>query len=238
MGLIRTAQWDGEGRPENLSSLVDMVLGYDNCGSGGIDACGTANSNEPGNQLGAIDFRWTLPTEHTMSVYLQFMGEDDAGYMPSRKIHLFGFTSEVVVWIIPIKYYVEYSDTTTNFGAIYNVTYNHSIYHTGYRYHGRSIGSSYDNDTESFVLGTIFSIATDKQLSLQLSNVDLNVDDRGIHTINENNKKISLLSALYRQKMQYGQLDVFFNQFSDIIDQNLRQDRETRLGASWKMHFN
>ncbi len=238
IGLRRTAQWGGEGRIESFGSLIDMALGRDNCGSGGIDACGTANSNEPGNQLGAIDFRWRLPTEHPMSVYFQMMGEDEAGYLPSRKSHLVGFTSDFTAWEIPFKYFAEYSDTAANFGEFYNTTYNHSIYQTGYRYHGRSIASTYDNDTKSFVIGTILSLSTDRQLFVQLSDIDMNVDNAGKHTINTSSVNFTLISALYRQNLKYGQLDLYLNQYSDIIDENKRQENETRLGTTWKMTFN
>jgi len=238
IGLRRTAQWGGDGRPESLSSLVDLFLGRDNCGDSGIDDCGISNSNEPGNQLAAIDVRWRLPTEKNMSLYFQLMGEDEAGYFPGKKTYLFGFTSDFMAGKIPVKYYVEYSDTSTSFGSLYNVTYNHSIYQTGYRYQGRSIGSTYDNDTESFVIGATIPITLEKNLVVQLSNIDMNVDDAGKHSITTNNKNFTLISAIYKQKIQYGQLELFLKQYSDIIDQNLRQDNETRLGATWKMTFN
>jgi len=232
IGLRRTGQWAGEGRPGNLSSLVNMFLGKDNCDNPSCKA------DEPGNQLGAVDFRWRLPIEHPMSVYLQIMGEDEAGYMPSRKTHLFGLSSSFEAWEYPVKYYIEYSDTTTNYGDMHNTTYNHSIYQTGYRYFGRSLASTYDNDSESLVIGGTMLLDKNKKLFLQLSDINLNVDDAGKHTISSQNINATMLSTTYRQIMKYGQLDVFLNQYSDIIDENLKQDNETRLGASWKMTFN
>ena len=237
IGLRRTAQWGGNGRPESLSNLVNLFLGKDNCGSAGIDECGTGNSNEPGNQLGAIDLKWRLPIEFPMSVYVTFMGEDEAGYLPSRKAHLFGFSSEFNVADTMVKYYVEYSDTTGNFGEFNNIIYNHSIYQTGYRYNSRVMGSTYDSDSESIVLGGVLSVSADKKVSVKLSNTNLNVDDTGYQSINSRNRKFTLASANYKQLFSYGQLELFLNQYSDIIDENLRQDNETRLGASWKMNF-
>jgi len=60
IGLSRTAQWGGEGRPEDLDSFFDLLLGRDNRGSDGITA-----ANEPGNQLGGIDWRWRAPLGRT-----------------------------------------------------------------------------------------------------------------------------------------------------------------------------
>jgi len=237
IGLRRTAQWGGEGRPTDFSSLVDMFLGKDNCDN---PAC---REDEPGNQLGAIDLRWRLSTEHPMVIYAQIMGEDEAGYMPSRSTHQLGFTSDYIVWDIPIKYYVEYSDTSLNFGEFYNSAYNHGIYRSGYRYFGNTIGSTYDNDTESFIFGAIFLLAKDKKLSVQVSDIDMNVDaidgnGAGNHSIANGYKSFTTLSVLYRQQIKFGQLEFFLNQYSDIIDVHLRQENETRLGASWKMTFN
>jgi len=233
IGLRRTAQWGGEGRPHDFTSLINLALGRG-------DNCFTANcvDDEPGNQLATVDFRWRLPFDYPMAMYFQLMGEDEASYFPSKKTYLFGFSSYFSLWQTPIKYYVEYSDTSTNSGAQFNVTYNHHLYQTGYRYYGRSLGSTYDNDTESFVIGTIFSLSPEQKVFIQISNTDMNMDDRGRHTISRSNVDFNQVSALYRQQMKYGQLELYLNQFSEIIDENLRQDNETRIGASWKMTFN
>jgi len=82
----------------------------DNCWS---DEC---RVNEPWNRLGTIEIKWQLPTELSMLRYATLMGEDEAGYMPHRKVHLFGFSSEFDVADKVIKYYVEYSNTTVDFG--------------------------------------------------------------------------------------------------------------------------
>ena len=119
--MRRTAQWGGEGRPESFNSLINLVLASaDNCYT---ESCKKRESN----QLAAVDFRWRLPTEHPMSIYVQVMGEDEAGYLPSKKTHLAGFSSDFIAWDIPVKYYIEYSDTTTNFSGEFNVTYNHCL---------------------------------------------------------------------------------------------------------------
>ena len=56
VGLSRTAQWGGQGRPTNLKSFTNLLLGRDNVGQG-QDASITID-NEPGNQLAGIDLKW------------------------------------------------------------------------------------------------------------------------------------------------------------------------------------
>ena len=54
IGLSRTAQWCGDGRPCDLETFKILLLGKDNRGD-----AGTTLANEPGNQLAGFDFRWS-----------------------------------------------------------------------------------------------------------------------------------------------------------------------------------
>jgi hypothetical protein len=53
IGLSRTAQWCGSGRPCDFSTFFDLLVGRDNVGDSGITP-----ENEPGNQLAGVDIRW------------------------------------------------------------------------------------------------------------------------------------------------------------------------------------
>jgi len=237
IGLRRTAQWGGAGRPESLSSFIDMFFGRDNCGDDGIDACGTNNSNEPGNQLAAVDVRWRLPFEIPITIYAQIMGEDEAGYLPSKKTHQLGMTLNVVTWQLPVQYFIEYSDTTTNNGGQYNVTYNHSLYRSGYRYFNRPMGISADTDSKVVSLGANFRLDNTKQLNLVLRDLNINIDNNGAQSINNQSVDSLNMSVQYQQQTKYGKINLYLDQYSDIIDQYNRQDNETRLGASWHTIF-
>ena len=70
IGLTRTAQWCGDGRPCDFSTFVDLLLGNDNQGVN-ID-----REDEPGNQLAGIDIRWSLPKQIPIALYMQWIGED------------------------------------------------------------------------------------------------------------------------------------------------------------------
>ncbi|RMG99313.1 MAG: capsule assembly Wzi family protein, partial [Chloroflexi bacterium] len=87
VGLSRTAQWGGNGRPENFTSLVNLILGRDNRGDSGINV-----NNEPGNQLGGVDWRLhtRLISSLDLAFYGQIVGEDEANGLPSRPIGLAG----------------------------------------------------------------------------------------------------------------------------------------------------
>ncbi len=147
VGLSRTAQWGGEGRPESLDSLLDLILGRDNVGDGGVNV-----DNEPGNQLGGIDIRWRSPVgDLPYALYLEWIGEDEAGGLPSRFLGLGGGE----VWgPAPwgdghYRLRIEAADTATEFyksQTRYNTAYEHGAYQSGYRYRGASLGHVMDND--------------------------------------------------------------------------------------------
>ncbi len=147
IGLSRTAQWCGDGRPCDFDTFVDLLLGKDNRGDSG-----TTIENEPGNQLAGIDIRWALSSLRLpIAVYSQFIGEDEAGGFPSRyigQVGIEGTGSYRDKW--SYRWYAEASATTCNFYESlegFNCAYNHGIYQTGYRYRGRAVGHGADNDS-------------------------------------------------------------------------------------------
>ena len=75
IGVSRTAQWCGDGRPCSFDTFKDLLLGKDNIGD-----AGTTRENEPGNQMAGIDARWTnMLAGVPISLYGQLIGEDEAG---------------------------------------------------------------------------------------------------------------------------------------------------------------
>jgi len=155
IGLSRTAQWGGEGRPENLRSLGRLLLGQDNRGDD------VTVNEEPGNQLAGYDLRWAFSVfERPLAAYFQLIGEDEAGLLPSRFIGQLGFET----WgVLPdnlgdYRLTVEYADTAVNFfegDPLFNTAYAHSIYQSGYRYYGRSLGHGLDRDARQLSVGMI-----------------------------------------------------------------------------------
>lgn len=155
IGLSRTAQWCGEGRPCDLGTFADLFAGRDNRGDDGIEV-----ASEPGNQLAGIDFRWSLARwRFPVAVYGQFIGEDEAGGFPSRFLaqlggEASGSWSDRWSW----RWFGEVAETSCGFydsGGVFNCAYNHGIYLDGYRYYGRSIGHGADNDARVASVGLL-----------------------------------------------------------------------------------
>lgn len=235
IGLRRTAQWGGEGRPEDASTLLDMLIGLDNCDEGELDC--SDPSTEPGNQLAGIDFSWRIPTEAKLgSIYGQLVGEDEAGYAPSRKFYQLGYKNNFYSGDFAVLGYIEYSDTENEHRP--NLTYNHSIYQTGYRTEGRSIGSTYDNDTQSISLGILASHKNGHRYKIRYATVDMNSDGvDGNHSISSDAIKFRQLELQY----QYPIGDSVIGFEIDIRDQTIDsfgyQKERYNVGLSWEMTF-
>ncbi len=202
IGLTRTAQWGGEGRPESLSNLKNLILGNDNVGDDGIELDG---SNEPGNQLGGIDLRWTTRiAEQTVTFYGQLIGEDEAGGFPSRKIGLFGIETPITVNVSQGRLFLEASDTTMDFldDRFANSAYNHSVYQSGYRYRGNALGASTDNDSRLLTLGGFHEIGSANSLTWKAQYASLNRDGTpGNNTVASSHEQTAILSAKLERKL-------------------------------------
>lgn len=174
IGLSRTAQWCGEGRPCDLETFLDLLVGRDNRGDDGIDG-----DNEPGNQLAGFDIRWsTRLLGIPLAVYGQFIGEDEAGGLPSRYLGQFGIEG-TGIWRDRWSYrwFGEFAGTACQFYESrkrYNCAYNHSIYETGYRYRGRSVGHSIENDAEIVTIGLILQNEEETEWAATLRVGELN----------------------------------------------------------------
>jgi hypothetical protein len=181
LGFSRTAMWGGDGRPGDLDTFLNLLLGKDNRGDAGIEE---NKSNEPGNQLAGIDWRWGYGYGGiTGAFYGQLIGEDEAGGMPSRHIGMTGAEIQTAAWETQLRFSFETLNTTVYFyesdKKASNVAYEHqAIYASGYRYYGRPIGSSTDNDTEAYILRTQIYFRDGDHLNVSLGKFRFNKDGR------------------------------------------------------------
>lgn len=174
IGLSRTAQWCGEGRPCDFDAFVDLLAGKDNLGDDGI-----STGNEPGNQLAGVDVRWSLARFRLpVALYGQFIGEDEAGGFPSRYLAQLGMEGSGLWgnrW--SYRWFGEIADTSCGFyesDTNFNCAYNHGIYRDGYRYRGRVIGHGADNDGRLLSAGLMLIDDTNVRWSILARYGELN----------------------------------------------------------------
>jgi len=158
IGLSRTAQLCGEDRPCDFSTWKDMLIGNDNPG---FDA---TPESEPGNQMGGFDLRWNSPIgSWPYAIYSQFIGEDESGYTPAKFLAQFGIeTWKPLAGGGLVQGFVEYADTSCSAvsgkGPYFDCSYTQGLFNIeGYRYHGRVIGHTTDQDSRSGAIGATYT---------------------------------------------------------------------------------
>ena len=145
LGASRILQWGGEGRPESWDSLWNAIKGNDNFNDG---------DDDKSNQIAGFDGRLNLQPllDVPVSLYGQYVGEDEAGLLPSKKMYLAGADFSSSYKNMPYQLYAEWADTRTN-GDAKGISYSHYIYQDGYYQHGFPLGHAMGGDGEMISVG-------------------------------------------------------------------------------------
>jgi len=182
-GLTRTAQFCGGERPCDWDTFTDMLFGRDNNDEGGDP------SQEPGNQLAGYDLRMRSPWKALpVAFYTQWIGEDEAGGLPSKYIGQAGLEFWGASPLGGYRLRAEYTDTAASFNtgtSEFNLAYRHHLYPQGYTYRGRIIGHSLDNDSQLFSVAGLLTRTNGDVLSVAIRHAKVNRDGTGSHAISE-----------------------------------------------------
>tara|TARA_Y100001934_G_C12329377_1_gene764255 strand:- start:330 stop:2051 length:1722 start_codon:yes stop_codon:yes gene_type:complete len=193
IGLSRTIQWGGQGRPNGVDTFLDALLSQDNVTPGSVAA-----AEEPGNQLAGVDLRYRLPGKTPVAFYGQWIGEDEDKFLPNAIMNLYGLeiwgAMEGGSW----RAFFERVDTSvwwwTDEARTKNIAYNHHLYSDGYRHRGRTLGHAADTDSKLTSLGFICASDAGRGYGLVLREGILNSDDSGNSSVS-NGKATDLVSV-------------------------------------------
>jgi hypothetical protein len=177
IGLSRTAQWGGEGRPENFSSLKNLLIGEDNVDIA-VDGV-EKKEQEPGNQLAGFDWRGSFSVFGArLAYYGQMIGEDEAGGAPAKYMVQQGLESSFSTKNIQSRLYIETTDSTCEAFSqdISNCAYEHGIYNNGYRYYDRSLGATADNDSRTLTFAGQHILNQERSIHWSVTKFALNRD--------------------------------------------------------------
>ncbi len=182
IGLSRTAEFCGQGRPCGLGTFWDMLTARSNRA---YNANSTPGQNlvKQSAQIWAGDARWH-PEQLPIAFYWQEEASvfDDRNYRPRQLLEMFGieFASRNVL-DGRLRTFLEYDDTAC--GAIgfnsgdkpnYGCAYEKDTWREGYRYRGRVIGDAMDRDGRRVTLGGILADTDGNSWELRLRHFDLN----------------------------------------------------------------
>lgn len=150
LGASRTFQIGGKGQPDSFKAYWNAFIGKDNeCNDKGC-----VNDQNASNQLAGFDAKLNLQPllNVPVSLYGQYVGEDESGFLPSRKLYLAGLDYSSSFKNMPYQLYAEWADTRTN-GDVLGYSYNHHQYTDGYYQHGFPLGHAIGGDGQMYSVG-------------------------------------------------------------------------------------
>ena len=229
----RSAQWCGEGRPCDLDTFWDLLTGNDNDQS---------LEDQPGNQLAGFDVRWSWPGGRVpLSLYAQAIGEDEAGFMPSKYLGLFGAEGWGEWGSLSWRAHAEYADTACDFPTSppeFGCAYTNSIYTSGYRYRGRVLGHTIDADGESMGVGLLLVEASGNRWHMLARNVKLN--RAGVareHSLADGPATLIDVTLSHGRTVPWGNIGVLLG-FADVSgDGAARMESGARASLTWRYYL-
>jgi len=215
IAATRTAQWCGDGRPCDLSTFGDLLVGNDN---------DQPLEEQPGNQLGGFDVRWSWPGGKVpLALYAQGIGEDEAGFLPSKYLGLLGIETWGAWSGRSWRALAEYADTACDFlntPPEFGCAYTNLVYTTGYRYRGRAIGHATDGDSESIGFSVLLWDRAGRQWRLQSRTSKLNREGAATgHTLTAVPVDLFDVDVAHEREFGWGKLAVSIG-FSDAEAQD------------------
>lgn len=194
LGASRILQWGGEGRSESWDSLWNAIKGNDNFYNG---------DDDKSNQIAGFDARLNLQqwVHVPLSLYGQYVGEDEAGMLPSKKMYLLGMDYSSTYRNLPYQLYAEWADTRSN-GNVNGISYNHYIYHDGYYQHGAPLGHAMGGDGEMYSAGGSIRIDSMNRLAGRVLYSKVNQSNLAINCAFPEQDKLTALDVTWTHYIQ------------------------------------
>lgn len=249
LGITRLAQWGGDGRSTGLGTFWDVFIGRTNCGID--DLVCDDNTQNPANQQAGYDLRYSFNLfDIPMSLYGQKFAEDGSEgtlqYVTKAQPQI-GFDAHLNLFGKPSTVFIELTDSLADCGERDNIGdcyYEHSSYATGMRYNGRSIGSTYDNDSKTYILGAISQLDVNTRLTAKVRYLDLNYDNQDKapnnpiigNTVTPIAEQVWMISS----SVQHDYKNWRFTLSGDISQSTFKNDidDETEFNASFMVEYN
>lgn len=233
IGLSRTAQWAGDGRPGGLDTFWKLLAGEDNR----VPGSNVTAANEPGNQLAGVDYRIKYP-HVKIAHYAQLTGEDESHFLPDANMILLGVEAwgELPAFNATWRAYFEFADTRAGYlladpdsgqraNRVFNTAYNHGIYREGYRYKGRSIGHAMDGDGQMRSIGFFATQENGNIWGSKIRNYDINRDGNGPNSVSIDPLEGSSIEL-------FGELAL-----SPILNKSLKMENADEIKINFGIHY-
>jgi hypothetical protein len=231
LGLSRSAQWCGEGRPCDFDTFLDLLAGNDN---------DQDPSLQPGNQMAGVDMRWSLPWA-PLALYMQAIGEDEANSMPSKYLGLAGLEAWGGIGERSWRAHLEFADTTCAFYQSepqFGCAYRNANYSDGYQYRGRSLGHALDGDSRQWAAGFMLVEAGGESWELALQDADINREGaNAVHSVSPVAAAIRSADLYHRRNLLGGELRLGIGYEEREVEVTGMDSSDLRGFAQWSAWF-
>jgi hypothetical protein len=173
-----------------------------------------------------------------LAFYTQWIGEDEAGGLPSKFLGQFGLEFWGSSPLGGYRLRAEYTDTACMFNAgtpEFNCAYRHNIYPQGYTYRHRIIGHSLDNDSRMFSVAGLLTRSNGDVLSVVVRRAELNRDGTGTHAISDVPADLDNVELRYSREFGFGKVGVGLGY--DDLTSSAADDSKVRAYMTWSQGF-
>ena len=236
VGLSRTLQLCGKNRPcgPNMWARALIAIG---------DLDNTITDYEPGNQLASIDIAHSITLgDKSLRIYAEGTAEDIEFAIPYQYSRLIGATLTAPVGESGenLSFNIELSDSGDVLAWLIGdrrdgVMYGHTIYKTGHRYDGRTLGHSFDNDSKLASLAVTYTKSDGEFYRISIRTATLNWDDTSRNIVSAERQKYQSFEFFASKRFEFGHLDAKMNIQSRAV--TLTQGILPRLaaGLTWRI---
>lgn len=222
ISLLRVALFGGKDRSVNTETIKNLILGKDTINSR------LSFDEQPGNQIAGIDFSLKPFKGYEYSIYAQILGEDGLDPIsnsfikfPSKRFGMLGVDLQKIkrfnYWDITI----EHVNTDSGFK---NVTYNHSLYKTGYRYKGYPIGARIDADSHSNSL-ILKKDWNNQNIKIKFQKLNINQNQNNLPRYGNKNLLVHELSIKFSKKLKYNRYVEFHIAHRDTNNHEIKKHK-------------
>lgn len=201
LGASRTFMWGGEGKSQSFSSFIDALTGTkDNVYN---------KDDDISDQLAGFDARVNLaPLTNAnlpVGIYGQYVGEDEAGYLPAKNMYLAGidYASSINtsgMGLMPYQLYAEWTDTRSS-GDVKGISYNHYVYTDGNYQHGYPLGYALGGDTESIAVGGKLWVDNQNFITTKVQHAKVNQSNLAINKAFPESDKLTVLDVAWEHQL-------------------------------------
>ena len=238
VGLSRTMQLCGQGRPCSADTWARSIIGI-------WDLDNTGTLNEPGNQLASIDLSYSLNFgDKSLKVYAEGAAEDEWKILPYQYSRILGatVTSPIGENGDTLSLNIELSDSGDVerwlYGKRYLGTmYNHSIYRTGHRFDGRTLGHSLDSGSKMAMLAATYTRSSGEVLKITLRSATINWDDTNRNIVSAERQNYKNIELLASKEFNFGFLETRVSFQSKAITLTQGVLPSINAGLTWNKAF-